>query len=416
MRIVIFEDEHVSRFLPLLHFKPVYLLTTGFRTLFEKFHVRLGGEREISCHLRRYLEPVFRRTLPVFYPQSGCGDLLLVNGRLLCDEASVDIMTANPPGPGQCLVQGDDMIFARISAETQHGRKELSADVIDTAALASRCEIIDVDGFTLLCNIWDPVALHPFELARDAESIEFGKVLGEVSSYAALENPDNIFIAEGAAIKPGAVLDAGSGFIAVSSGAVIESQSVLADNIFIDTSARVRAGAHLHDNVSIGSFSKTGGEIEDSIVEPFANKQHEGFLGHSYLSSWCNLGAGTNTSDLRNDYGKVSIVHGEDSVQTGLQFLGLIMGEHTRCSINSMFNTGTVAGTSSNIFGSGFPQKNIPSFSWGGAGHGFEPYTIDKAIEAARVVMARRNVLLSPEYEAMFRYAASLEQGTRMSL
>ncbi len=411
MRIVIFEDEHVSRFLPLLHFKPVYMLTTGFKTLYEKFYARLGGETALSCHLRRYLEPVYRQTLPIFYPHNGSADILLVNGRLLCDEASVDIMTVNLPEPGQCLMQGDDMVFARISSEAKHIRTELASDLIDTDALLSGGERIDVEGFTLLKNIWDPVALHPLELLRDAESITLGAVLGEVSSHAALENPDTIFVAEGAQIKPGAVLDAGSGFIAVSSGAVIEPQSVLTDNVFIGPSARVRTGTNLHDNVSVGSYSKAGGEIEDSIIESYANKQHEGFLGHSYLSSWCNLGAGTNTSDLRNDYGRVSIVHGEDKVQTGLQFLGLIMGEHTRCSINTMFNTGTVAGTSANIFGSGFPRKQIPSFSWGGAEHGFEPYDIEKAIETARVVMARRNVILSPEYEAMFRYIASVELG-----
>ena len=417
MQIVIFEDETVHRLRPLVHFKPVYSLCTGCRTLLQKFRFHLGHGVAFSCHLRRYLRPFFREYLPLFQSESDRNkDLLLVNGRLVCTEKASSVILQDPPAPGQCLVQGDDVVFARVKAGSIITDEAELPDVIDTASLIAEFEKVDTGGFKLLKNIWDPVAFHPVEFERERETFELGRVLGEVSSHAGLENPAKIYIGEGARVKPGAVLDAGSGFVYVSPGAVVESQAVLAENVFIGESAVVKTGANLHCNVAVGGFSKTGGEIEGSVIEPYANKQHDGFLGHSYISSWCNLGAGSNTSDLRNNYGKVKIILEGKEVQTGEQFLGLLMGEHTKCSINSMFNTGTVAGTSTNIFGSGFSPKSIPSFSWGGPEKGFQHYKTEKALETARIVMARRNVVMSHAYEMMFRYVAAFEQGRKMLL
>ena len=417
MQVVIFEDEKVHGLRPLVHFKPVYDLFCGCRTILQKFRFHLGRGGAFSCHLRSYLEPVRRADLPVYkYNGLPKTDLLLVNGRLLCDQKAAAVILRNPPAPGQCLRQGDDLIFARVTAGLVAARDGAFPDYIDTEFLAAGADVIETDGFRLIQNIWDPVALHPEELEREAETLSLGRIEGRVSTHSGIENPGNIYVGEGAVVKPGAVLDAESGFVYVSPGAVIEPQAVLAGNVFIGESAQVKTAANLHDNVTVGNASKTGGEIEDSIVEPYANKQHEGFLGHSYISSWCNLGAGTNTSDLRNNYGKVRLSIGGKDVQTGEQFLGLLMGEHTKCSINSMFNTGTIAGTSSNIFGSGFPPKNIPSFSWGGPASGYSHYEIEKAIDTARAVMARRNVIMSPAYETMFRHVAAIEQGEEFTL
>ena len=417
MQIVIFEDEMVQEFQPLVHFKPVYGLYTGCRTILQKFRFHLGSDVAFSCHLRRYLEPVYREHLPVFRHKGGMeDDILLVNGRLLCDKRAADLMVHNPPAPGQCLLQGDDLVFARGSAASVAAPDKLLPDYIDTERLISESEIIKSEGFRLLRNIWDPVAFHPGELEREAETLELGRISGRVSPRAGLENPGNIFVGKGAVIKPGAVLDAETGFVFVSPGVVVEPLAVLATNVFLGESVCVKAGANLHSNVVVGSVSRTGGEIEDSIIEPYVNKQHDGFLGHSYISSWCNLGAGTNTSDLRNNYGKVRLMIENREIRTGEQFLGLLMGEHTKCSINSMFNTGTVAGTSANIFGNGFPPKYIPSFSWGGPGTGVQHYDTEKALETARIVMARRNIKMSAAYEAMFRYVATFEQGGKASV
>ncbi|MCW8796368.1 MAG: GlmU family protein [Chlorobium sp.] len=411
MQIVIFEDEKVHGFRPLVHFKPVYGLFTGCRNLLQKFCFYLGADVTFSCHLRRYLQPYYRSHLPVFQPGvDPQRDILLVNGRLLCDEKAATIIRDHPPDPGQCLMQGDELVLARVNEARIVSAENMLPDYFDTEQLAAESETVVAEGFRLLRNIWDPVAFHPGELHREAFSLELGRISGRVSSRAGLENPESIFVGEGAVIKAGALLDAEEGFVYVSPGAVVEPQAVLAGNVFAGEFSCVRTGANLHSNVFVGRASKAGGEIEDAVVEPYANKQHEGFLGHSYISSWCNLGAGTNTSDLRNNYGKVKLQVENMEFRTGEQFLGLLMGEHAKCSINSMFNTGTVAGASSNIFGGGFPPKYIPSFSWGGPGSGFQPYDIEKAVETARVVMGRRNIRMCDAYETMFRYVAAVEQ------
>jgi UDP-N-acetylglucosamine diphosphorylase/glucosamine-1-phosphate N-acetyltransferase len=187
-------------------------------------------------------------------------------------------------------------------------------------------------------------------------------------------------------------------------------------NVFLAPGSRARIGAKIYSNVFIGKSSKAGGEIEDSILEPCSNKQHDGFLGHSYISSWCNLGAGTNTSDLKNNYSKIRLVVDGQQLSTDLQFLGLLMADHAKCSINSMFNTGTVVGTGANIFGSGMPPKYVPSFSWGCGASGFEPYQIEKAVDTARKVMERRQVVMSNAYEHMLRLVAQLELARKVLL
>ncbi len=417
MEIVIFEDRATERLLPLTHLKPVYGLHLGCRTLLRKFRLHLGPNVRFSCHLRRYLEPFYREHLTVYRPSGEPGrEILLVNGRLLCDSRAADVILRNLPSPRQSLVQGGELVFARIGESALASLDEPVPDLLDAETIIAQTKSVKVEGFSLIADLWDLVALQPDELRRDAMMLDLGKISGTVSSDAVLANPGNICVGEGAVVKPGAVLDAEDGFVCVGPGAVVEPQAVLSNNVFLGVSARVRIGAKIHDNVTVGDFSKAGGEIEDSVLEPFANKQHDGFLGHSYISSWCNLGAGTNTSDLRNNYGRVSLVVGGEKRDTGEQFLGLLMGEHTRCSINSMFNTGTVAGTSANIFGGGFYPKYIPSFSWGGERGEFTRYDIHRAVETARTVMARRNVRMNEAYETMFRYIWALDEGRKTAV
>jgi UDP-N-acetylglucosamine diphosphorylase/glucosamine-1-phosphate N-acetyltransferase len=167
--------------------------------------------------------------------------------------------------------------------------------------------------------------------------------------------------------------------------------------------------------VSIGDVCKVGGEVEDAIIMSYSNKQHDGFIGHAYLGSWINLGADTNCSDLRNNYGFVkSYVQGE-LINTKTQFLGLIMGDHSKSGINTMFNTGSVVGVSCNIYGSGFPNKNIPSFTWGGKDD-LQTYEIEKCLDTAKVVMARRKIEFTKSDEALLRKIFEITKNERMKI
>lgn len=418
MQYLVFEDDKVSRMKPLVHFKPVYGLFTGFRSLAEKLEDAIAGRVRLTWHLRNYLVPCYREQHPErIVNRIDEEEIFLINGRLLCDETATDVILNAPLEPLSALMQGDNMLFARLHREQLTGMHgDVLPDLIDTSRLSETLRVQQVEGFRLIEHLWDVIALHPEEMARDAETVETGFIEGEVHPSAVIVNRANIAIAPGAVVKAGAVLDAEDGFIIIGDGAVVEPQAVVMNKVFLAPWARVKAGARVYSNVFVGTASKVGGEVEDSLIEPFANKQHDGFLGHSYISSWCNLGAGTNTSDLKNNYGSVKLHLEGREVPTGLQFLGLLMGDHAKCSINSMFNTGTVVGTAANVFGGGFPPKEVQSFAWGSAAGGFAPYMIDKAVETARKVMERRQVTMSAAYESMFRFVAGREQGRKIFL
>jgi UDP-N-acetylglucosamine diphosphorylase/glucosamine-1-phosphate N-acetyltransferase len=216
-------------------------------------------------------------------------------------------------------------------------------------------------------------------------------------SVTILGDPEKVFIEPGARVEA-CYLNTRSGPIYIGADSQVMEGAVLHGPIALAEHVTVRAGARLYGATTIGPQCKVAGEISNSIIQGFSNKAHDGFLGNSILGEWCNLGADTNTSNLKNNYSEVKIwsYAANDFVSTGLTFCGLIMGDHSKCSINTMFNTGTTVGVSANIFGGGFPPKYIPSFAWGGAG-GFETYALDKAIETAERVLERRSLKLSEE-------------------
>jgi len=414
MQVIVFEDTRAHELKPLVNLKPVYGLYTGFRSLQEKFEHFMQGEVTLTYHVRRYLAPFYSEQHPECTVNRILeDDLLLVNGRLVCEETAARIVIDGAVEPGKAYMQGTDLLFARVNKSLITDECGLMPDLIDTRRLAGEVVTEAVTGFRLIGNIWDVIAFHGDEILRDAETLELGRIEGDVHPAAAIVNRSNIYVGPGAVVRAGAVLDADEGFVAVGAGALVDPQAVLMQNVFLAPWSRAKIGAKIYSNVSIGTASRIGGEVEDSIIEPFANKQHDGFLGHSYISSWCNLGAGTNTSDLKNNYSRITLLLNGREKMTGLQFLGLLMGDHSKSSINSMFNTGTVVGTGANVFDGGFPPKEVPSFSWGGRG-GLVPYEIEKAVETARKVMERRQVVMSSAYESMFRFIAGTESSQKL--
>ena len=208
------------------------------------------------------------------------------------------------------------------------------------------------------------------------------------------------------------MLDAEKGPIVIGANVRIFPNAVIEGPAFVGGGSLIKIGAKIYENTSIGPMCKVGGEVEGSILHGFANKQHDGFLGHAYLCPWVNLGADTNNSDLKNNYGSVRVTINGTEVDSGSLFVGVIMGDHAKSAINTMFNTGTVVGVGSNVFGAGFPPKYIPAFSWGGA-EGIETYAIDKCIDVARKVMLRRNQTLTSAGEALLRHVFTLTQDER---
>jgi UDP-N-acetylglucosamine diphosphorylase/glucosamine-1-phosphate N-acetyltransferase len=217
--------------------------------------------------------------------------------------------------------------------------------------------------------------------------------------------PERIHLAAGVTVKAGAVLSAEDGPIYLGAGATVHEQAVVRGPLYLGPHGHVRIGANVATS-AFGPYTKVGGEVHSTIVQGYTNKAHAGFLGHSLLGQWCNLGADTNNSNLKNDYGPVSLYHAPTGTfeDTGRQFLGLVMGDHGKAGINTMFNTGTVVGTCCNVYGGGFPPRALPPFAWGSPDGGFATYRLGKALRVAEAVMARRDTPLTPADRALLTH------------
>lgn len=399
--ICIFEDPQYVKLLPLVYTRPVYDLRCGILTLREKIE-RAYPRANVALLCRPYLANVVKQQNPNVQVNTihspGC---LLVNGRVLADGQFAKMIPLK--GKDAMYVSGNTVVAVRMRTGRHASMNHDFSETFDVEHF-SKIEKIQVD-VKFIEYPWHLVGNNGEQIVADFKSLvkERGKRNeGKVYTGAYLLNKKNIVIEKGAIIKPGAVLDAENGPIYIGKGAKIFPNAVVEGPAFIGAGTLIKIGAKICENTSIGEMCKVGGEIEASIIHSHSNKQHDGFLGHSYLGMWCNLGADTNNSDLKNNYGKVKVYVNGEMVDSNSQFVGLTMGDHSKSGINTMFNTGTVVGVSSNVFGAGFPPKYIPSFAWGGA-EGIVVYDIEKSLDVARRVMARRKVEMTKADETLLR-------------
>jgi UDP-N-acetylglucosamine diphosphorylase/glucosamine-1-phosphate N-acetyltransferase len=398
--LCLFEDLGYRKLLPLAYTRPVYDLHCGTCTLGEKI-TRQYTQTTIVAHCRPELAAVVKKVYPGLpvneLPYDTC---LLINGRLLADET----LNVKIPQEGEdCLfTSSDTLVAARISGKNLEGlRSKVALGPITPDLLPiDRTQEVEVQ---LVEYPWDLVHKNGQQIVADwALSGYHGQIEGQIYDGANLMNHDEIFVGQGATVKPGAVLDAEGGPIIIMPGATIFPNATIEGPAFIGEKSLIKIGAKIYEGTSIGEVCKVGGEVEETIIHSYSNKQHDGFLGHSYLGMWVNLGADTNNSDLKNNYGNVKVHVDGKMVDSGSMFVGLTMGDHSKSGINTMFNTGTVVGLSCNVYGGGFPPKFIPSFTWGGA-EGLVEYRLDKALETARAVMNRRKIDLTGADEELMR-------------
>jgi UDP-N-acetylglucosamine diphosphorylase/glucosamine-1-phosphate N-acetyltransferase len=399
--ICVFEDTAYRNLLPLVHLRITSDLRCGITTLREKIERTYPGI-PLSLHCRGYLADLVREQnlgVPVNNVQgTSC---LFVNGRLIADESLPKIVPTE--GPDAMYISRESVVAARLSGTTLDAFRRNLPETIGSEHFEglTRTEI----QVALVHYPWDLVSRNGDAIVADFALLTAGrkeKMRGLVYEGAHLVNKENLYVGDGTQIKPGTVLDAESGPIYIGKNVTVFPNATIEGPAYVGDGCMIKIGAKIYENTSIGEKSKVGGEVEESIIHSHSNKQHDGFLGHSYLGRWVNLGADTNNSDLKNNYGNVSVVIDGESIDTGSPFVGLIMGDHSKSGINTMFNTGTVVGISSNVFGSGFPPKAIPSFAWGGAG-GMTTYRIEKSLEVAKRVMARRKIILSAVEETVIR-------------
>lgn len=374
MNLILFDDAELRRqLLPLSFTRPLAVMRVGILTLQEKWQHHLP-DAQISYLTESYLRPK--------YGLHEAEDNLLLNAALCPSQALVKQLQELQAG--EALYQNEQLLAARL------GRQELAA--FDAGSWQAEKKTEFSEEIRLIANPWEIFSHNGEQIRADFELLTKGRTSAGINDkHTIVYGEENIFVEEGAKIRA-AVLNAENGPIYIGKNAQIQEGSVIHGPFALCESAVVNMGGKMRADSTIGPFSKVGGEINNSVIFGYSNKGHEGFLGNSVLGEWCNLGADTNNSNLKNNYAAVKLWSYKKGgfVNTGLQFCGLIMGDHSKCGINTMFNTGTVVGVSANIFGSGFPRNFVPSFSWGGA-NGFTTFQKRQAFEVAERVMARRS-------------------------
>ncbi len=398
MRICIFEDNKVTNFLPLAYFRPVFDLRCGSLTLLEKLSRQLPSP-VISLQVRDFLAECCTEDHPGIPVNGNETAEWYINGRVIADGNFIKLLKKKSSG-SVVLRNGNNIVALRSTNS--------NTDIFANGILNEE-SIAGLPNEEVSCSIadypWDLVHHTSDQVESDFKIIAKKtkkKIYGKIYPGASLLNRKNIIIGRGSVLKPGVVLDAEHGSIIIGKNVTVMPNAVIIGPAYIGDGSIIKVGAKIYHGTSIGERCKVGGEVEASIIQSYSNKQHDGFLGHSYLGSWVNLGADTNTSDLKNTYGNVRVeLHGKQ-IDTGYQFVGLMMGDHSKTGINVMFDTGTIVEVSCNIFGANLPPKNIPSFSWGQK-NSFSVYDIEKSIETARKVMKRRDITMTAAYEKLMR-------------
>ncbi len=389
--IILFDDDNWENLLPLTFTRPISALRIGILTIKEKWEKALNGNA--SYITREYLSEKF----PLIVHE----DNYLINSTFCPNKELIKYITTIQPN--EALYWNDELICARIP------KSKINDIMSDDSVFDSLKSInISLDSQVNITRVTRPY--HIFQHNDSELKADFNTLTNDRESYnlslsnTIIGSKNKIFVEEGVSVE-GSFLNTTEGPIYIGKNATIMEGSMIRGSFAACENSVVKMGAKIYGATTLGPNCKLAGEVSNSVLLANTNKGHDGYLGNSVLGEWCNLGADTNNSNLKNNYLPVKLwsYSTKKFEDTGLQFCGLIMGDHSKSSINTMFNTGTVVGVASNIFGSGFPRNFIPSFSWGGAS-GFVEHKLDKAIETAQIVYNRRNKTLDPKDISILKY------------
>jgi UDP-N-acetylglucosamine diphosphorylase/glucosamine-1-phosphate N-acetyltransferase len=380
MNYILFDGPSRTALLPFTFTRPVADILIGILTIRQKWETYLGSTT--TTLTEEYLSEK--------YPMVEMEQNVMINASFLPNQTLVEMIQNLESN--QAIFKGDEV----IAFYTNDEQEQVDFDTY---------EIIDYSDDSLTVqNTWDIFAKNDAALRADFEFLTQDRKSQPIPKSVNVIAPENIFIEEGAKLEF-VTLNASTGPIYIGKDAEIMEGSVIRGPFALCEGAGVKLATKVYGATTVGPYSKIGGEVNNSVLFAYSNKGHDGFLGNSVLGEWCNIGADSNNSNLKNNYEEVKLwsYETESFAKTGLQFCGLIMGDHSKCGINTMFNTGTVIGVSANIFGSGFPRNFVPSFSWGGAA-GFTTYTTSKAFATAKLVMSRRNVEFDAQEQTILEH------------
>ena len=369
MNYILFDSDVRDTLLPFTYTKPVADIRIGILTIREKWEKRLG--LTTTTITADYLEEK--------YPMVEMEENILINASFCPTESLVE--KVKNLSKNEAIFKGEDV----LAFHTTQSQEEVDFDTYTQIEFDE--ELIQIK------NTSDIFTHNGKAIQQDFNLITAERTSETIPAGIQVINPGNIFIEEGAQILF-STLNASEGPIYIGKDALIMENSSIRGPFAMCENAVVKMGAKIYKDTTIGPFSKVGGEISNAVIFGYSSKGHDGYLGNSVIGEWCNLGAGTNNSNLKNNYSEVKLWNYETErfAKTGLQFCGLMMGDHSKCAISTMFNTGTVVGVSANLFGSGFPRNFTPSFSWGGAA-GYETFQMNKVSEVVTAVMKRKNLV-----------------------
>ena len=369
MNYILFDGSARNALLPFTYTRPVAEIRIGILTIREKWEKYLGYTT--TTITEDYLSEK--------YPMVEMEVNIMINASYLPSTALVDIIKSLKENQA---VYHEDEIVAFYAGENQ---EEVDLSTYQRILYTG-------DDLITVKNTWDIFSKNDVALEADFKLITAGRESVPISKTNTAFNKDNIFIEEGATVEC-SILNANNGPIYIGKDALVMEGSMIRGGFALCEQGVVKMGAKIYGATTVGPYGKVCGEVSNSVIFGNSSKGHDGYLGNSVLGEWCNIGADSNNSNLKNNYDQVRLwsYETENFAKTGLQFCGLMMGDHSKCGIDTMFNTGTVVGVSANIYGSGFPRNFIPSFSWGGAA-GFTTYLPKKAFETAKIMMKRRHV------------------------
>lgn len=380
MNYILFDGPSRNALLPFTFTRPVADIRIGILTIREKWEKYLGSTT--TTLTEEYLSEKF--------PMVELEENVMINASYLPNPVLVELISNLERN--QAVFKGDEV----IAFYTQESQEEVDFDTY---------EIIEFDGdYLKLEHTWDIFAKNDAAIREDFELLTEDRISQPIPKSVNVISLSSIFIEEGAKLEF-VTLNASTGPIYIGKNSEIMEGSVIRGPFALCEEAQVKLATKVYGATTVGPHCRIGGEVNNSVLFGYSNKGHDGFLGNSVLGEWCNIGADSNNSNLKNNYEEVKLwsYETENFAKTGLQFCGLMMGDHSKCGINTMFNTGTVVGVSANIFGSGFPRNFVPSFSWGGAS-GFVTYLTKKAFEVAKIVMDRRHVEFTEQDKAILEY------------
>jgi UDP-N-acetylglucosamine diphosphorylase/glucosamine-1-phosphate N-acetyltransferase len=385
MNYILFDDYSRNDLLPFTYTRPVSEIRIGILTITEKWEKFLNSK--VSFQTQDFLSSKYKKQI--------ASDNFYINGKI-CPNKELLNLILNLKNNSAIKV-GNDLVAFRTNENKSFDAEELLKSAIEIPK-----------NYISVKNVWDVFSKNSDELKNDFELLTYGKKSQKLSSTNTLIGEVNqLFIEEGAIIEA-AILNVSTGPIYIGKDAEVMEGSIIRGPFSLGEHSALKLGTKIYGATTIGPHCKVGGEVNNSVIFGFTNKAHDGFLGNSVIGEWCNLGADTNNSNLKNNYGNVKIFNysNETMKDTQLQFCGLMMGDHSKCGINTMFNTGTVVGVAANIFGGGFPSTHIPSFTWGGADH-VETYKLDKMFETAERVYARRGLELNKDERTILTHIFS---------